>query len=78
MDARRVILLMNPLDKPEQHYRLAKLLFEDGQVPQARHECILALENAPRYREALALLLDIAAKMDAAATSSAPAPEPKP
>jgi len=66
INARRTLLLMDPLDKPEQHFRLAKLLYEDGKLPEARHEVDLSLEDAPRYREALGLLLDIAAKMDAA------------
>jgi tetratricopeptide (TPR) repeat protein len=64
--ARRTLLLMDPLDKPEQHYRLAKLLYEDGKLPEARREVDLSLEDAPRYRDALGLLLEIAARMDAA------------
>jgi tetratricopeptide (TPR) repeat protein len=66
ISARQTLLMMDPLDKPEQHYRLAKLLYEVGKLPEARHEVDLSLEDAPRYREALGLLLDIAAKMDAA------------
>jgi tetratricopeptide (TPR) repeat protein len=76
IDARRTILLLEPLDLPEQHYRLAKLLYEDGKIKEARHEVVLALEDAPRYREALALLLKIADVMDAANPSAAPASQP--
>jgi len=83
--ARRTLLQMDPLDKPEQHYRLANLLYEDGKLPEARHEVDLSLEDAPRYRQALALLLNIAAKMDAAQSAvtgpagNAPTPkEPQP
>jgi tetratricopeptide (TPR) repeat protein len=78
IEARRTVLLMDPLDKPEQHYRLAKVLFDDGQLAEARREVVLCLENAPRYRQGLSLLLDIAAKMDAAAAESASQSEPAP
>jgi tetratricopeptide (TPR) repeat protein len=64
--ARRTLLLMDPLDKPEQHYRLAKLLYEEGKLAEARREVDLSLEDAPRFRDALGLLLEIAGKMDAA------------
>jgi hypothetical protein len=74
IDARRTVLLLNPLDKPEQHYRLAKVLFADGQLPTARREVVLCLEDAPRYRAALNLLLEIATKMEAASAPAATAP----
>ena len=62
--ARRALLLLDTLDVAEQRYRLAKLLAEDGQLPAARNEVVRALEEAPRYRAALALLLDVSRKMD--------------
>jgi tetratricopeptide (TPR) repeat protein len=77
IEARRTLLLMDPLDKPEQHYRLAKVLFDDGQLPEARREVVLCLENAPRYRQGLSLLVDIAARMDATGDGGA-APQPVP
>jgi len=49
----------------EQRYHLARLLADDGQLPAARSEVVRALEEAPRYRAALALLLDVSRKMDA-------------
>ena len=73
IDARRTVLLLKPLDKPEQHYRLAKVLFADGKLAEARREVVLCLEDAPRYRAALNLLLEIATKMDATGTGPAPA-----
>jgi len=63
--ARRTLLLLDTLDVVEQRYRLARLLADDGQLPAARSEVVRALEEAPRYRAALALLLDVSRKMDA-------------
>ncbi|MBI3468900.1 MAG: hypothetical protein HY000_38335, partial [Planctomycetes bacterium] len=60
IDAYRALLLMGPLDPAETHFRLARLLHQDGQLDQARHEVVTALEQAPRYREAHRLLLQIA------------------
>jgi len=66
MRARRTLLLLDPLDQVEQHYHLAKLLLDERQLPAARREVVLALEEAPRYRDAHRLLLEIAGRMDAA------------
>jgi tetratricopeptide (TPR) repeat protein len=63
--ARRTLLLLDTLDIVEQRYHLARLLADDGQLPAARSEVVRALEEAPRYRAALALLLDVSRKMDA-------------
>jgi hypothetical protein len=40
------------------HFELAQLLHRT-QDPEARRQVLLALEDAPRYRDALALLLEI-------------------
>ena len=45
----------------ELHFRLAQALHEAGR-PEARRETLLALEEAPRYRAALDLLITIAAE----------------
>jgi len=63
IEARRTLLLLDTLDVAEQHYRLAKLLADDGQWPAARTEVVRALEDAPRYRAALSLLLDVNRKI---------------
>jgi tetratricopeptide (TPR) repeat protein len=74
--AYRAMLLLAPLDRAEQHYRLAKLLFDENQLPAARREVDMSLEEAPRYRAAHELLLELAQKMDAqdAAPRGAPLP----
>jgi len=50
ISAYHALLLLAPLDRAEQHYRLAKLLFESNQLPAARREADMSLEEAPRYR----------------------------
>lgn len=76
IEARRTILKLDPLDAAEQHYQLARLLMGEKELPDARREVVLSLEDAPRYRAALSLLLEIAARMDAPPqTATQPAPE---
>jgi tetratricopeptide (TPR) repeat protein len=58
IQAYRALLQLNPLDPAELHFRLAKLLYRAGS-PEARRQVLQALEEAPRYREALRLLLEI-------------------
>jgi tetratricopeptide (TPR) repeat protein len=56
--AYRVLLQLNPLDPAEMHFRLAELLHRAGD-PEAKRHVLQALEEAPRYRAALRLLLEI-------------------
>jgi tetratricopeptide (TPR) repeat protein len=77
--AHRTILMMNPLDVADQHYRLAQLLMEDKtQLPEAKRQVLMALEQAPRFTAAHKLLLDIAAKMPAETPATAPVALPMP
>jgi tetratricopeptide (TPR) repeat protein len=71
IEARRTLLMLDPLDKADHHYRLAKLLAEDNQLPAAKREVLQALEDAPRFRDAHQLLLELVDKPPAA-----PAPTP--
>jgi len=57
--AYRTLLRLDPADPAEMHYRLARLLHADRQ-PEAKRQVLLALEEAPRFRAALQLLLEIA------------------
>ena len=50
---------MDPLDAADVHYRLASALFRSGQLKKAKRQVIMALEVAPRYRDAHALLIRI-------------------
>jgi tetratricopeptide (TPR) repeat protein len=70
--AYRILLMLDPPDPAEVHFRLAKLLHAAGDAAAKRH-VLQALEEAPRYREAHRLLLEmqrnpIQPKQSAAAT----------
>ena len=52
------LLLMDPEDPAEVHFRLARLLHAAGDASAKRH-VLLALEGAPRFAEALRLLLEM-------------------
>jgi len=54
----RALLELDPPDPAETHYQLAKLLHQTGD-PGARRQVLMALEEAPRYRAAQRLLLEI-------------------
>ena len=56
--AYRALLELDPPDPAEVHFRLAQLLHQRGD-PAARRHVLQALEEAPRYRAALQLLLKI-------------------
>jgi tetratricopeptide (TPR) repeat protein len=60
ISAYRATLELEPPDPAEIHYRLARLLHQSGR-PEARRQVLQALEEAPRYREALRLLLELEA-----------------
>jgi tetratricopeptide (TPR) repeat protein len=53
------LLLMDPPDPAEVHFRLARLLRQAGKTDQARRHVLQSLEEAPRYRDAHRLLLEI-------------------
>ncbi len=59
--AYRTLLALNPPDQPEVHFRLARILHSTGDAA-AKREVLLALEEAPRFREAHALLLELDVK----------------
>ena len=58
LSALEAMLLMEPDDPAELHYRLAKLLHQQAD-PRAKSHVLQALEAAPRYRDAQKLLLKI-------------------
>jgi len=53
------LLLMDPPDPADLHYRLAKLLHKQGDAPGAKRHVMQALEDAPRFPAALQLLLEL-------------------
>ena len=52
------LLLLDPPDPAEAHFRLARLLYQEKQ-PMAKRHVLQALEEAPRFRDAHRLLLEI-------------------
>ena len=56
--AGRVLLALDPPDRPAIHHRIARQLRELDPAT-ARTHVLLALEEAPRFREALALLAEL-------------------
>lgn len=71
--AYRTMLLLDPPDPAGVHFALARLLHKRGDEAARRH-VLQALEEAPRFREAHRLLLEInrAKKAASAATPTAP------
>jgi tetratricopeptide (TPR) repeat protein len=57
----KALLLLAPIDTAELHLKLAAALKKMGDLPGAKREALLALEETPRYRAAHKLLLEIAA-----------------
>jgi len=52
------LLLLDPPDPAEAHFRLARLLHTQGN-PAAKRQVLQALDEAPRFRDAHRLLLEI-------------------
>jgi tetratricopeptide (TPR) repeat protein len=71
IDSYRTLLRLDPPDPVDVNFRLAKLLQRAGDSAARRH-ILQALEDAPRYREALRLLTDLSRQ---AVTNKSPAPE---
>ena len=58
IEALRALLAIGPADPAEIHYRLA-LLLQQQNDPKAKRHVLTALEQAPRFRAAHKLLLEI-------------------
>ena len=67
IDAYRALLAIGPADPAETHYRLA-LLLQQQNDPKAKRHVLSALEQAPRFRAAHKLLLEINRKGNSLAT----------
>ena len=53
------LVTMDPLDKADTHFRLATAQFKQQDSVAAKRNVLLALEAAPRFRDAHKLLLEI-------------------
>jgi tetratricopeptide (TPR) repeat protein len=74
IEARRALLVLDPLDLAETHYRLAGLLHAEGKNEEARRHVLQSLEQAPRYRDAHKLLLRIIEKPSAGESDETKSP----
>ena len=78
--AYRRLLLLDPPDPVDVHFQLARLLHEQGSSgDEAERQVLQALEEAPRYRDAQRLLLEIkdeSPKPDTSPATSNPATTP--
>ena len=54
------LVKMEPMDPADIHYRLAAALLRQKDLARAKNHVLLALDQAPRYRDAHRLLLQIA------------------
>jgi tetratricopeptide (TPR) repeat protein len=77
IQAYRVLLLLDPPDPAETNFNLAQLLHRAGD-PAAKRHLLLALEEAPRFREALRLLLEMNDGTRPAKANGVSDPDPKP
>ena len=65
IDANRKLLLLDPPDAVKIHFQLARLLHARGDSEaEAKRQVLQALEDAPRYRDAQQLLLEIEDKKE--------------
>lgn len=74
VDSYRALLLLENFDMAEAHYQFAAALRDQGELGEAKRHVLLALEEAPRYRAAQKLLLDLVA--DKPATKPVETAEP--
>lgn len=70
----RTLLQLDVPERADGHYQLAQLLRRRGDVAEARRHVLMALEETPRYRDALRLLLDLD-RARADKIKATPAPE---
>jgi tetratricopeptide (TPR) repeat protein len=76
--ALRSLSAVDTSDPADVHFRLARALQQTGDLASARRQVLMALEEAPRYRAAQELLLDIVAASETPAATDAPASTPSP
>ena len=70
------LVALNPFDKADTYYRLAAAQFRQQEIAAAKRNVMLALEAAPRYRDAHQLLLKIVDFADKPTTENQTKPEP--
>jgi tetratricopeptide (TPR) repeat protein len=74
----RTLIQLDVPERADAHYQLARLLHKRGDNSEARRHALLALEETPRYREALRLLAEINRARSAQLPEAAPLELPPP
>ncbi len=64
--AARAVAILDQVEPAESHYQLARLLLKAGEPAEARRETLKALEEAPRFLAAHAILLELERKRTSA------------
>jgi tetratricopeptide (TPR) repeat protein len=75
--AYRSLALLDETDPATVHYHLASLLGQAGKPKEARREVLKSLEQAPRFREAHQLLLELLDREKSASPEKPALPTPK-
>ncbi len=60
----QAVVALEPVDRAEARYRLARAYFDANRLRDARRQVLLALEIAPGFEEAQMLLLDIRGRLN--------------
>ncbi len=68
LESYQALLELDPADPAELHYRWALQLREVGRDNEARRQTLMALEEAPRFRAAHELLLELVEESDSPAS----------
>ncbi|UCG86336.1 MAG: tetratricopeptide repeat protein [Gemmatimonadota bacterium] len=61
---RKAVLALNPVDRAEAQYQLARVYFDAGDIENARRAVLRALEDAPNFQKAQDLLLEIHSRIE--------------
>lgn len=72
------LLLLAPDDPADIHFRLAKSLHAQGKMKDAKRQTLMALEEAPRYRDAHQLLLKLVRQEQSKPSPTKVSPEESP
>ena len=78
ISAYRALLQLEPIDPAGMHYSLAEQYWRVGQRDNSKRQLLLALEQAPRYRQALARLRELSEKPPNPAPPNPAPPNPAP
>jgi tetratricopeptide (TPR) repeat protein len=76
--AYRKLLALDPPDPVDAHFQLARLLHGRGSEAEARRHVLQALEDAPRFRDAQKLLLEVEKQSPKPQASAATSKKPNP